>query len=82
MLRNSGGLRLLWAKLGLHVVVDNHTIDDNIHGERLDATKRSMRGQGPISVQLLAAQARPKAISDLGYIKTLQQRFQARKKRR
>ena len=55
MLRNSGGLSLLRIKLGLHMVVDNHTIHDRLRGEGWDPTKRSMRGQGPISVRLLAA---------------------------
>ena len=35
MLRNSGGLRLLRRRLGVQVVVDNHTIDDSLwsHGQ-------------------------------------------------
>ena len=34
MLRNSGGLSLLRGRLGVQVVVDNHTIDDSLwsHG--------------------------------------------------
>ena len=55
MLRNSGGLSLLRGKLDLQVVVDNHTIDDNLRCEGWDPNKRSMHGQGPISVRLLAA---------------------------
>ena len=70
MLRNSGGLSRLRGGLGLQVVVDNHTIDDILHREGWDPTKRSMRGQRPISVRLLAAQARRKALGDLGYVKT------------
>ena len=77
MVRNSGGLSLLQQ-----VVVDNHTIDESLCREVWGPTKRSMRGQGPISVRLLAALARSKALSDLGYVKALQQRFQARKRRR
>ena len=30
MLRNSGGLSLLRGRVGVQVVVDNHTIDDSI----------------------------------------------------
>ena len=81
MLRNNGGLSLLRGKLGLQVVVDNHTIDDSLRREGWDPTKRSMRGQGPLSVRLLAARARRKALSDLGYVTTLQQRFRARNRR-
>ena len=71
MLRNSGGLSLLRGRLGLRVVVDNHTIDDSLRGEGWDPTKWSMRRQGPRSVRLLAAGARRKALSDLGHINTL-----------
>ena len=70
MLCNSGGLSLLRGRLGLQLVVDNHTIDDSLRRERWDLTKRSMRGQQPQSVRLLAARARRKALSDLGYVKT------------
>ena len=80
MLRNSGGLSLLRGRLGLQVVVDDHTIDDSLRRKRWDRTKRSMRGQGPISVRLLLPRARRKALSDLGYVKTLQQRFWAHKR--
>ena len=45
MLRNSGGLSLLRGRLGLQVVVDDHTIDDSLRRKRWDRTKRSMRGQ-------------------------------------
>ena len=33
MLRNSGGLSLLHGRLGVQVVVDNHTIDDSLCAE-------------------------------------------------
>ena len=81
MLCNSGGLSLLRGKLGQHVIVDNHTIDYNLRCEGWDVTKQSMCSQGPISVHLLAARARRKAISDLGYVKTSQQQFWTRKRR-
>ena len=50
-LRNSGGLTLSRGKLGLHVVVDNDTIDDNLRREVCDPTKRTMQHQGPLSVR-------------------------------
>ena len=53
MLRNSGGLSLLRGRLGMHVVVDNHTIDDSLRLEGWDVAKRSMRGQGPVTVRQL-----------------------------
>ena len=70
MLRNSGGLSLLRGRLGLQVVGDNHTIHDSLRREGRDPTKRSMRGQGPIGVRLLAARARSKALSDLACVET------------
>ena len=51
MLRNSGGLSLLRGRLGVHVVVENHIIDDCLRAEGWDITNRSMRGQGPVTVQ-------------------------------
>ena len=35
-------------------MVDNHTIDDTLRREGWDVTKRSMRGQGPVTVRQLA----------------------------
>ena len=67
MLRNSRGLSLLRGRLGVQVVVDNHTIDDNLRREGWDVTKRSMRGQGPTS--------------DLNYVHVLSQRFRLRRRR-
>ena len=75
MLRNSGGLSLLRGRLGVQVVVDNHTIDDRLRAEGWDVTKRSMRGQGPVTLQQLATRARKGALSDLNYVHTLTQRF-------
>ena len=82
MLRNTGGLSLLRGKLGLQVVVHIHIIDGSLRRKGWGPTKRSMRSQGPISVRLLAARARRKALGDLGYVQTLPQRFQARERRR
>ena len=79
MLRNSGGLSLLRGCLGVQVVVDNHTIDDSLRAEGWDVTKRSMRGQGPVTVQQLARGAHKRALSDLNYVHTLSQRFRRRK---
>ena len=60
MLCNTRGLSLLQSRLGLQVVVDNHTIDDNLRREGWDPTKRTMRGQGPRSVQPLCSASTPK----------------------
>ena len=79
VLRNSGGLSVSRGRLGLQVVVDNHNIDVSLRCEGWDPTKLSMRGQGPMSVQLLATRARRTVPSDLGYVKILQERFRARK---
>ena len=49
ILRNIGGLSLLQGRLGVQVVVDNHTIDDSLWLHGWDATKRAQHGQGPIS---------------------------------
>ena len=40
MLRNSAGLTLLRGRLGVQVVVDNHTSDDGLAAHGWDATKR------------------------------------------
>ena len=71
MLRNSGGLSLLRGRLGVQVVVDNHTIDDNLRGEGWDVTKRSMRGQGPVTMRHLSRRASKRAFSDLNYAQVL-----------
>ena len=82
MLRNSGGLSLLRGRLGVQAVVDNHTIGDSLCAEGWDVTKRSMRGQGPVTVQQLARRACKRALSDLNYVHTLTQRFRRRKQRK
>ena len=51
MLRNNGGLSVLRGRLGVQVVVDNHTIDDSLWLHGWNATKRAQHGQGPVSVQ-------------------------------
>ena len=81
MLRNSGGVRLLRGRRGVQVVVDNHIIDDTLRREGWDVTKRSMRGQGPVTVRHLARRARKRALSDLNYVQVLPQRFKRRRKR-
>ena len=55
-----GGCR----RLGVQIVVDNHTIDDSLRREGWDVTKRSMRGQGPVTVRQLARPA-------LNYVRVL-----------
>ena len=79
MLRNSGGLNLVRGRLGVHVLVDNHTIDDSLRRKGWDVTKRSMCGQGPVTVRQLARRARKIALSDLNYVHVLTQRFRIRK---
>ena len=76
MLRNSEGLSLLRGRLGVQVVVDNHTIDDSLRREGWDL------GQEPVTVRHLARRARKRALSDLNYVQVLSQRFRCRRKRR
>ena len=59
MVCNSGGLSLLRGHLGVEVVVDNHTIGDSLCREGWDVTKRSMRGQGPVTVGRVCPQEVP-----------------------
>ena len=82
MLRNSGGLSLLRGRLGVQVAVVNHTIDDSLRREGWDVTKRSMPGQGPVTVRHLVRRARKRALSDLNYVQVLSQCFRRRRKRR
>ena len=81
MLRKSRGPSLMRGRLGVQAVVDNRTIDDSLRAEGWDVTKRSMCGQGPLTVQQLARWARKRALSDLNYVHTLSQRFRRRKQR-
>ena len=81
MLCNNGGLSLLRGRPGVLLVVDNYTIDDSLRAKWWDVTKRSMRGQGPVTVQQLARRARKSALSDLNYVHTLSQRFRRRPQR-
>ena len=81
MLRNSGGLSLLRGRLGVQVVVDNHTIDDSLWSHGWDATKRAQNGQGPISVQRYASRTRRRLLTDMQHLQTLERRFPCRKKR-
>ena len=76
MLRNSGGLSLLRGRLGVQVVVDNHTIDDSLWLHGWDATKRAQHGQGPISVQTYASRTRRRLLTDVQHLQTLQRPFQ------
>ena len=80
MLRNSGGLSLLRGRLGVQVVVDNHTIDDSLRGEGWDVTKRSMRGKGPVTLRQLTRRARKRALSDLNHVHVLSRWFRIRKR--
>ena len=80
MLRNSGGLSLLRGRLGVQVVVDNHTIDDSLWLHGWDATIRAQHGQGPISVQTYASRTRRRLLTDMQHLQTLQRRFRSRKR--
>ena len=64
MLRINRGLSLLLGCLGVQVVVDNHTINASLYREGWDVTKRSVHGQGPVTVQQLASRARKRALSN------------------
>ena len=81
MLRNSGGLSLLRGRLGVQVVVDNHTIDDSLWLHGWDATKRAQHRTGPISVQTYASRTRRRLLTDMQHLQTLQRRFRCRKRR-
>ena len=81
MLRNSGGLSLLRGRLGVQVVVDNHTIHDSLWLHGWDATKGAQHGQGPISVQTYASRTRRRLLTDMQHLQTLQRRFRCRKRR-
>ena len=81
MLRNSGGLSLLRGRLGVQVVVDNHTIDDSLWSHGSDATKSAQHGQGPLSVKAYASHTCRRLLTDMQHLQTLQQQFRCRKKR-
>ena len=81
MLRNGGGLSFLRGRLGVHVVVDNHTIDDSLVAHGWDATKRAQNGQGPINVQRYTSRTRRRLLTDMQQPQTLERRFSCRKKR-
>ena len=80
MLRKSGGLSLLRGRLGVQVVVDNHTIDHSLWSHRWDATKRAQNGQGPISVRRYASRTRRRHLTDMQHLQTLERHFGCRKK--
>ena len=80
-LRNSGGLSLLRGRLGVQVVVDNHTIDDSLWSHGWDATKLAQHGQGPISVQRYASRSRRRLLTDVQHLQTLERHFPCRKRR-
>ena len=69
MLRNNGGLSLLRGRLGVKVVVDNHTIDDSLW-----STKRAQNGQWPMSVQMYASRTRRRLLTEIQHLQTLQRR--------
>ena len=69
ILRNSGGPSLLRGRLGVQVVVGNHTIDDSLWLHGWDATKRAQHGQGPIGVQMYASRTRRRLLTDMQYLR-------------
>ena len=81
MLRNSGGLSLLQGRLGVQVVVDNHTIDDSLAAHGWDATQRAQHGQAPISVQRYGSHTRRRLLTDVQHVHTLERRFRCHKRR-
>ena len=81
MLRNSGGLSLLQGRLGVQVVVDNHTIDDSVAAHGWDASKRAKSGQGPVSGQRYGSGKRRRLLTDMQHLQTLEWRFRCRKRR-
>ena len=80
MLHNNGGLSLLWRKLGVQLVVDNHTIDDSLAVHGWDATKRAQNGQGPISVQRNTSRTTRRPLTDVEHLQTLERRFRCCKR--
>ena len=80
MLRNSGGLSLLRGRLGVQVVVDNHTNDDSLLAHGWAATKRAQHGQGSISVQRYASRTRRRLLNDVQHLHTLERRFRCCKR--
>ena len=81
MLRNSRGLSRHRGRLGLQVVLDNHTIDDSLAAHGWDATKRTQNWQGRINVQRYASRTRRRLLAAMEHLQTLDPPFQSRKKR-
>ena len=74
MLQSSRGLSLLRGRLGVQVVVDNHTIDDSLAAHGWDAIKRAQHRQGPMSVQRYASRTRRRLLTDVQHLQTLERR--------
>ena len=68
MLRNSRGQSLPQRRLGVQLVVDNHTIDDSFWSHGWDATKGAQHGQGPISVQTYTSRTRRRLLTDVQHL--------------
>ena len=81
MLRNSGGLSVFRGRLGVQLVVDNHTFDDSLWSHGWDATESTQHGQGPVSVQRYASRTGRRLLTDMQCLQTLQRRFWCHKKR-
>ena len=68
MLRYSGGPSLLRERLGVQVVMDNHTIDDSLTAHGWDGAKRAQHGQGPKSVQRYASRTKISLLTDIQHL--------------
>ena len=82
MMCDSGGLSLLRGKLGVQVVVDNHSIDDSLAAHGWNVTKRAQRGQGPMNVQSYVSRANKRLLTNMDHLRTLEKWFQCRERRK
>ena len=62
--RNMRGLTFHRGRLGVQVVMGNHTIDDNLAAHGWDATKRAQHGPGPVNVQRYVGRTRRHLLTD------------------
>ena len=70
MLRNSGVLSLLWGRVGVQVVVDNHTIDDSLATNGWDATKEQSMGKGPLMKKGNPSRTRRRFLTGMQHLRT------------
>ena len=79
-LRINTARSLVHCRLGVQVVVDNHTIDYILRREGWDVTKSFTPRQGPVTVRQVASWARKRALGDLNYVNILMQPFTIHKR--